>query len=93
MRFLAKLKFWFDLGQSFLSVATFALVLLSTLDRISARLHLSGSLWQGAGLIAAGLIAVVVSGMILDKGQFQQHYTRELNSRNEAINEIKDKLK
>lgn len=98
MPILAKLKFWFDLGRGALEAAILSVLLLSNQDKIFARineafgLHLSGSLWEGLGLIALAVLCVVCFGICLDKFRFEQFCNRERNARNEAISEIRRRV-
>lgn len=84
MPIFARMKFRFDLGQGFLSLATFGFV---AAERISIWLHLP--VWVSL-LIALPLavVGVGVLGFILDKLKFYDAYTAELNARNDMLKSV-----
>lgn len=84
LSFLARQKFRFDLGQSFLTVINFAFVVVAA----------SGTLAQVAHLRTRTMLVIVVPaavagvwflGYTLDRLRFSQAYQDEQNRRNEML--------
>jgi hypothetical protein len=80
----ARLKFRWDLGQSFLSVAQFAVVIVAASDKLE---RVTG--WSFVTVIAillpAALASVMLLGYTLDKLGYWQRYQTLSNERNPAI--------
>jgi hypothetical protein len=87
IQFLARQKLRLDLGFGFLSIITFALMVLSNADRISSYLSLSIS---GVMLtvIPISIFFVWLFGYILDRLKFIDCYQHEQTERNKLLKNI-----
>ena len=88
---LAKVKFRFDLGQSFLAVVNLAFVVLAASDKLT---WLTGLPARAVVLLAVptALAAVLGIGWALDRIGFVQAYQREANRRNEMLSAVHSKV-
>jgi len=88
---LAKLKFRFDLGQSFMAVVNLGFVVLAASDKITSAIGLPA---RAVVLLAVptALAAVLGIGWALDRIGFVQAYQREANKRNEMLSAVHSKV-
>lgn len=87
---LARAKFRFDLGQSFLSAVNL------TLLTISASGHISGATglpirWVVVGGVPLVLLSVWGFGYALDRLAFFRAYQSEMNARNDLLQRIAER--
>lgn len=90
IRHAVRLKFCWDLGQSFLSVAQFVFVVVAASDKLERVLGLSfvGTLTLLLPLALGGVLSL---GWILDRLRYLQHYQTLMNDRNPAIQALLDR--
>lgn len=86
IRFIARQKLRFDIGQSFLSVLNLCFVVLAASDKISSWLHLPAKVIVPC-IVPGTLFLVWLGGYILDKWKFQDAYLEEYNRRNAMLSE------
>ena len=90
MKFLVKIKFWFDWGCTFMSVITLTLLIVAASDKLSGWIGISSRMFIGCAVIG-GLSGLVLLGFIMDITGFIRHYQTEQNRRNEMLTEISKK--
>ena len=88
--FLARQKFRFDLGSSFMSIINFSLIVIAAGDKISSVLHLQTKALLLI-LVPTVLLSVWLFGFLLDKSKFWNKYQEEQNKRNEMLREALNK--
>lgn len=88
----ARLKFRWDLGQSFLSVAQFAFVIVAASDKLERVLGLSFTTVLLL-LLPLAFGGVMLLGWVLDRVGYWQQYQTLHNERNPAIQELLDRSK
>ena len=86
-KIVAKQKFRFDLGQSFLTILNFSFIVIAAGNKIATVIHVPTK-WLVVTLVPAAIAAVWTAGLILDKLQFWNHYTDELNDRNKILKKL-----
>ncbi len=84
MKFLARQKFYFDLGQGFMQVATPLIALIAAVPTIQKWIPIPAG-WIMVVVGGGGVLSVWVLGRILDHFKFQNHYQDQLNHRNEML--------
>lgn len=89
---LVRLKYRFDVGQGFLSVVNFALLLVMASDKLQGFLGITRTRYFVILCAIIGLGLVCLLGHILDKWRIVQLYNREANARNEDLQVIKSKV-
>src|SRR5262245_24874275 len=87
MKFLARLKYRFDIGQSFLGMINFAFLLIAASDKLTTLLHVPAKILVPV-LVPAALGLVWLIGWALDRARFQEAYHHEHNARNEMLIEL-----
>lgn len=87
---LVRVKFRFDLGQGFLAIINFALIIVAASDKITSLIHLPAKILVVA-LLPIALFAVWLVGYILDRMDFARRYQDEANHRNEMLKEALNK--
>lgn len=87
MNWLARQKFRFDLGQSFLALLNFAFVVIAASDKLATLCHLPAKALL-AILVPGALLAVWLLGSCLDRARFYHAYTAELNRRNQLLQSL-----
>jgi hypothetical protein len=88
---IAKLKFRFDLGSSFLAVINLAFIVLAASDKITYATGLPARVIVPLAVPIA-VMAVLLVGRLLDKIGFVQAYTREANQRNEMLTDVHERV-
>lgn len=88
----AKLKFRWDLGQSFLSVVQFAFIIVAASDKLERLTGLSFTAVVVVFLPMA-LSGVFLIGLFLDRNGYWQAYQTLSNDRNPAIKTLLEKHK
>ena len=86
-RFIARQKFRFDLGHSFLSILNFIFVVIAASDKIGTLVHLPARAIVCAA-VPVSVIGVWCFGWILDRCRFWQAYQSETNDRNEMLKDV-----
>lgn len=84
LSFLARQKFRFDLGQSFLTVINFAFVVVAASGTLAQVAHLRTRTMLVIAVPAA-VAGVWLLGYTLDRMRFSQAYQEEQNRRNEML--------
>lgn len=90
IKFLAKQKFRFDLGISFMSVVNFAFIVIAASDKLALVIHTSITVMLIA-LVPGTIFAVWFFGYILDKCEFFHAYKEEQNDRNKLLQKLTEK--
>lgn len=87
MKFLARLKYRFDLGQSMLTVVNFCLLVLAASEKLA-------TFWPIPArtllliVVPSALVGVWFLGWVLDRSHFAARYTDEQNKRNAILSEL-----
>ncbi len=84
MRFLARQKFFFDLGAGFMQVVNFAFICVAAAPTLQKMIPLPLPALL-ALLVVTGVLSVWAIGRLLDHFQFQRHYLAEQNQRNDML--------
>lgn len=84
IKFIARQKLRFDLGQSFLAIVNLSFLVIAAGDKIAASLGLSPRVVVVL-LIPSVLLGVWLMGWILDRCKFMHAYQDEYNLRNDLI--------
>lgn len=84
IRFLARQKFRFDLGQGFLSVVNFTFVVIAASDKLATLFAVPTKVLLLI-LVPSAVVSVWGLGFLLDHMQFQHSYQDELNRRNAML--------
>lgn len=87
MKWLARQKFRFDLGQGFLAMANFSLLALTASDKIALLFGVSACLIVLI-LVPFALCSVWLLGLLLDYSGFAKAYQAEQNHRNEMLKSL-----
>lgn len=90
MRFLAKQKFFFDLGQGFMQVATPLIALIAAIPTIQKWIPVSAA-WIMVIVGGGGLFSVWLLGWLLNEFKFQRHYQDQLNANNQMLQKAAEK--
>ncbi len=90
MKFLAKQKFYFDLGQGFAQIATPIIALVAAVPTLQKWIPLSAG-WLVAVVGSVGVFGVWFLGWILNKLKFQRHYQDQLNANNQMLQKAAEK--
>lgn len=85
-------KYRFDVGMAFLSFINFALLVITASGKLSTLIPLSTTQWLLL-MLPTGFAGVWLFGYVIDKSKMLAYYNRELNERNEMMNEILNELK
>lgn len=88
--FIARQKFRFDLGTSFMSIINFSFIVIAASDKLVPVFHLPVLLII-AIVVPAAIVAVWLFGYTLDKINFFEAYRHEENNRNIMLKEIHTK--
>jgi uncharacterized membrane protein len=86
MRFMARQKFRFDLGQSFMSLVNFCLLTLTVGDKLSEKLGIELGTFTLL-MIPIVILLVWLFGYLLDRANFWHSYQAEQNERNTMLKE------
>jgi hypothetical protein len=87
LSFLARQKFRFDLGQSFLTVVNFAFVVVAASGTLAQVAHVR-TRTMVAVVVPAAVAGVWLLGYALDRLRFSQAYQEEQNRRNEMLKAV-----
>lgn len=88
-----RIKFHFDIGNSFLSLVSFCLLVLAASDKIQTVWNIS-ALKIGIILIPIAFLLTYLFGLFLDSViQYQKSYTKLLSDKNPQIMEILERVK
>jgi hypothetical protein len=87
MKFIARQKYRFDIGQGFLAIINFAFIVLAAREKITTLLHLPEKMVIPI-LVPLALVSVWLIGWILDRCHFMEAYQTEQNRRNEMLKEM-----
>lgn len=87
MKFFARLKYRFDLGQSMLTVCNFCLLVITAGDKLAGHFAVSTRTLLLV-LVPLALVAVWLLGYLLDVLKFAQRYTDEQNQRNAILTKL-----
>lgn len=87
MRWIARQKFRFDLGQGFMGIATFTVALIGASDKLATLIHVPAKVMLVV-LVPTAILSVWLFGYILDKKKFYHAYQAELNRRNEMLSKV-----
>jgi len=87
---LAILKFKFDLGASFVPIATLTFSVIAASDKITTFTGLPAKVIVPVCVVGIVVIVPLV-GHIFDLWKFPHHYQTELNNRNEMLKDIAKK--
>lgn len=81
---IAKLKYRFDLGQSFLSIGTFVMAVIAASGKLSELFHVSAKAAVFI-FVPIAMIGAVLFGCVLLRMKFAEAYNRECNERNDMM--------
>lgn len=84
MNFIARQKLRFDLGQSWLTVLNFTLIVVAASDKLALVVHLQTRTFVLL-LVPAAIASVWLLGYLLDKARFWHAYQAEQNERNDML--------
>jgi len=91
IRFIARQKFRFDLGQSFMAIVNFTFIVIAASDKIATLIHIPAKVILVIAVPSA-ITLVWCLGLLLDKMRFADSYQSELNSRNAMLSSVHKKL-
>ncbi len=89
IRFLARQKFRFDLGISFLTVLNFLMVCIAASPTISTATGVPAR-WVVIVLVPMAILSVWLLGYALHRARFWHHYQDEQNECNELLKELRN---
>lgn len=85
--FLVRQKYRFDIGQGFLAVINFAVIVLAASDKIATLVQLPAKVIVPLSVpLAVGVVWLI--GFVLDKMEFMQAYQAEQNKRNAMLSAV-----
>lgn len=87
IKFLARQKFRFDLGQSAFSAMTFVFAVIAASDKITSLIHWPAKVIIPAA-VASSMLLIWALGYVMDRAKFYNRYLDEVNQRNEIIIDI-----
>jgi hypothetical protein len=87
MKFLARQKYRFDIGQGFMTVVNFSFIVIAASDKLTTWIHLPAKILVPI-LVPLAVLSVWLIGYLLDRMQFMQAYQEEQNRRNRMLSEV-----